>query len=154
MEASTAAPGHSNHPHGVCNESFSSTAPSHTGSAVAPVMPSTLGLQNIPTASLIIEKRTFTPESIDKVRSLMLKENRAKTLIIIGTEETATCFNATTSQDEESYDGDVSEVDKEDAKVIPDEADDVPIETSKSAGNNTLPDNEGQDGTNKEGGAC
>ena len=73
-------------------------------------------------------------------------------MITIGTEEAATHFNATMSQDEESYDGDVSEVDEEDAEVIPDEADDVPIETSKSARNDTLPDNEGQDGTNKEDG--
>ena len=36
--------------------------------------------------------------------------------------------------------------------MIPDKADDVPIKTLKSAGDDTLPDNEGQDGTNKEGG--
>ena len=73
-------------------------------------------------------------------------------MITIGTEEAATCFNATTSQDEESYDGDVSEVDEEDAEVVPDEEDDTQIKTSKSAGDDTLPDNEGQEGTNKEDG--
>ena len=66
-----------------------------------------------------------------------------------GTEEAATHFDATTSQDEESYDSDVSEVDEEDAQVIPDEADDVQIEALKSAGDDTLPDNKGQEATNK-----
>ena len=81
----------------------------------------------------------------------MPKESRVKTLITIGTEESATCYDAT-SQDEGSYDGDVSKVDKEDAEVIPDEEDDAQIKTSKSAGDDTLPDNEGQDRTNKEDG--
>ena len=82
----------------------------------------------------------------------MSKENRAYTLITIGTKETATHFDATTSQDEESYDGDVSEVDEEDAEVVPDEEDNTQIKTLKSAGDNPLPDNEGQEGTNKEDG--
>ena len=148
MNASTAASSHSNHPHGVRDESFSS---SHTGSALPSAVPSTLGLQSIPTASLIIDKKTFSPKSIDKVKSLMSKESRVQTLITVGTEEAATHFDATTSQIEESYDGDVSEVDEEDAKVIPDEADDVSIKILKSAGDDTLADNEGQKGTNKEG---
>ena len=82
----------------------------------------------------------------------MSKETRAHTLITVETEEAATFFNATASQDEESYDGDVSKVDEEDAEVIPDEKDDTQIETSKSAGDDMLPDNEGQEGTNKEDG--
>ena len=73
-------------------------------------------------------------------------------MITIGTEEAATHFDATTSQDEESYDGDVSGVEEEDAEAVPDEADDAQIKTLKSAGDNTLLDNEGQEGTNKEGG--
>ena len=97
MNASVAAPGHSNHPHGVCDESFLSIAPSHTGSAVAPAVPSTLGLQGIPTTSLIINKKTFSQKSIDKVKSLMSKESRVQTLITVGTEEAATHFDATTS---------------------------------------------------------
>ena len=51
----------------------------------------------------------------------MSKENRAHTLITVWAEEAATCFNAPTSQDEESYDGDVSRVDEEDVEVVPDE---------------------------------
>ena len=54
LDASTAAPVHSNHQPGVFDESFLSIAPSHTGSAVTPAVPSTSGLQSIPTASLII----------------------------------------------------------------------------------------------------
>ena len=75
----------------------------------------------------------------------MSKENRAHTLITIGAEEATTCFDAPTSQDEESYDGDVSRVDEEDA----DKEDDTQIETSKSAEDNMLLDNEGQEETNK-----
>ena len=82
----------------------------------------------------------------------MSKENRTQTLIKVGTEEAATRFNAPTSQDEKSYDGDVSEVDEEDVEVIPDEEDDKQIENSKPTGDDTLPDNEGQEETNKEDG--
>ena len=55
----------------------------------------------------------------------MPKENRTQTFIKVGTKEATTHFDAPTSQDEESYDGDISEVDEEDAKVIPDEEDDT-----------------------------
>ena len=152
MNASTAAPSCSTYPHDVHDESFSSIAPSHTGSVVASAVPSTLDLQSILTASLIINKKTFSPKSIENVKSLMSKEGRVQTLITIGTEEAATCFDATTSQDEKSYDGDVSKVDEEDAQMILDEADDVQIEASKSAGDDTLPDNKGQEVANKENG--
>ena len=55
------------------------------------------------------------------------------------------------SQDEESYDGDVSGED-ENAKVVPDEEDSTQIKTSKSTENKTLQDSEGQEETNKEDG--
>ena len=150
--ASTAAPGHFIHQHGLCDESFSSVAHSHTGSAVAPAVPSTSGLQGIPTTSLVINTKTFSPKSINRVKALMSKENRAHTLITVGEEEAATHFDAPTSQDEESYDGDVSEVDEEDAEVVPDKEDDTQIKTSKSTEGNMLPDNKGQEETNKENG--
>ena len=82
----------------------------------------------------------------------MSKENRAHTLITGGAEEAATRFDAPTSQDEESYDGDVFKVDEEDAEVVPDEEDDTKIETLKSDEDNMLPDKEGQEETNKEDG--
>ena len=59
-------------------------------------------------------------------------------------EEATTRFNAHTSQDEASYDGNISEVDEEDVEVVPDEVDDAQTEGSKLAGADTLPDNEGQ----------
>ena len=77
----------------------------------------------------------------------MSEENRTQTLI---TEEATTCFDAHTSQDEASYDGNISEVDKEDVEVVPDEVDDAQIEGSKPAGADTLADYEGQEVTNKE----
>ena len=73
-------------------------------------------------------------------------------MITVGVEDAATCFNAPTSQDEESYDGDVSGVDEEDAEVVPDEEDDTQIKTLRSAWDNILQDNEGQEETNKEDG--
>ena len=69
---------------------------------------------------------------------------------MVGTEEAATHFDAQTSQDEDSYDGDVSGVDEEDAEVVPDEEDDTQIETSKPAEDNVLQDKEGQEETNEE----
>ena len=91
----------------------------------APSVPSTSGLQGIPTSSLIIDTRTFSPKSMDRVKALISKENRAHTLVTVGTEEAATHFNAPTSQDEESYDGDISTVDEEDAEVVSDKEDDT-----------------------------
>ena len=62
----------------------------------------------------------------------MSKENRTQTLIKVGTEEAFTHFNGHTSQDEASYDGDVSDADEE-IKVVPDEVDDTQIEGLKPA---------------------
>ena len=80
----------------------------------------------------------------------MSKENRTQTLIKVDTEEVTTCFNTPTSQDEASYDGDLSKVDEEDIEVVPDEVDDAQIEGLKPVGADTLTDNEGQEVTNKE----
>ena len=55
----------------------------------------------------------------------MSKENRTQTLIKVGAEEASTCFDAHVSQDETSYDHDVSDADEEDIKVVPDEVDDT-----------------------------
>ena len=113
-------------------------------------MLSTLVLRNIPTASLIIDKQGFSPKSIDRLKTLMSKENRTQTLIKVRTEEATTHFNVPTSQDEGSCDGNISEVDKEDVEEVPDEVDDAQIEGSKPAGANTLAENEDQEATNKE----
>ena len=96
LNAPTTAPGHSSHQHAVHDESFSSVTPSHTGSGWTPV-PSTLVLRRIPTDSLIVDKKGFSTKSIDRVKALMSKENITQTLIEVGTEEAATCFNAPTS---------------------------------------------------------
>ena len=150
LDAPTTAFGHSSHQHAVRDESFSSVAPLHTGSGGAPAMSSTLVLRNIPTALLIINKQGFSPKSINRLKTLMLKENRTQTLIKVGTEEATTHFNAPMSQDEGSYDGNISEVDEEDVEVVPDEVDDAQIEGLKPAGADTLIENEGQEATNKE----
>ena len=90
------------------------------------------------------------PKSIDRLKALMSKENRTQTLIKVRTKEATTCFDAPTSQDEVSYDGDISEVDEEDTEVVPDKENDAQIEGSKPAGADTLTNNEGQEETNKE----
>ena len=151
LDAPTAEYSCSIHQHGICDESFSSVAPSHTGSAEASAEPSTSVLRGIPMASLVIDKKTFSSKSNDRVKALMSKENRTQTLIKVWTEEAATHFDAT-SQDKESYDGDVSKIDEEDAEVIPNKEDDIQIKYLKPAGDDTLSDNEGQEETNKEDG--
>ena len=101
-------------------------------------------------ASLIIDKQGFSLWSIDRLKALMSKENRTQALITVRTKEATTCFDAPTSQDKESYDGDISEIDREDTEVVTDEEDDAQMESSKPAGAYTLTDNEGQEETNKE----
>ena len=75
------------------------------------------------TASLATDKQELSPQSIGRLKALMLKENRTQTLIKVGAEEASTCFDAHTSQDEASDDGDISDVDEEDIKVVPDKLD-------------------------------
>ena len=76
LDAPTTALGHSSHQHTVCDELFSSVAPSHVSSGGAPAMSSASVLRNIPTSSLVINKRGFSPNSIDRLKALMSKENR------------------------------------------------------------------------------
>ena len=68
LDVPTTAPGHSSHQHTVHDESFSSVAPSHTGSGGAPAASSTSVLRNIPSDTLIIDK------SINRVKALMSRE--------------------------------------------------------------------------------
>ena len=150
LDVPTIAPDHSSHQHLVHDESFSSIAPSHTISGGAPAVLSTLVLRNIPTDSLIINKKGFSSKSINRVKALMSKENRTQTSIKVGTEEATTCFDAPTSQDEESHDGNISKVDEEDTEVVPDEEDDARVGGSRPSGADTLTDTEGQEETNKE----
>ena len=150
LDVPTTAPGHSSHQHTVHDESFSCVTPSHISSGRAPATSSTLVLRNIPTDSLIINKKGFSSKSINRLKALMSKENRTQTLIKVGTEEATTHFDAPTLKDEESYDGNISEVDEEDTEVVPDEEGDAQMEGLKPAGADTLTDNEGQEETNKE----
>ena len=129
-----------------------SVAPSHTGSGVAPATSSVPALRIIPTALLATDKQEFSLQSIDRLKALMLKENRTQTLIKVGTEEASTHFDAHTSQDEASYDGDVSDADEEDIEVVPDEVDDTQIKGSKPAEADTVTDKEVPKTTNKEDG--
>ena len=151
MNKPTAVLSHSGHSQGIHDESFSSMAPSLTGSTGAPAVPSTSVLQDIPTASLVIDKKAFSSKSRERVKALMLKENRTQTLIKVGMEEAATHYDMPASQDEERYDGDVSGED-EDAEVVTDEEDGTQIETLKSTENKTFQDDEGQEETYKEDG--
>ena len=134
LDVPTTAPGHSSHQHAVRDESFSSFAPSHTGSGGAPSTSSTSVLRNIPTDSLIINKQGFSPKSIDRLKALMSKENRTQTLTKVGTKEATTHLDTPTSPDEESHDGDTSEVDEEDAEAVPDEEDDAQIKVQSQLG--------------------
>ena len=66
-------------------------------------------------------------------------------------EEASTCLDAHVSQDEASYDGDVSDADEEDIKVMPDKVDDTQINGLKPVEADTVTD-EVPEATNKEGG--
>ena len=80
-------------------------------------------LSKLPTAP--IDQQLFSLVPIGKVEALMSKENRTLILIKIGTEEALTHFNVHASQDEASYDVDVSNAEEDDIKVVPDKADDT-----------------------------
>ena len=151
LEVPTTALGHLSQ-QTVHNELFSSVAPPYTGSGVAPAISSTSALRINPTASLATDKQEFSPQSIGRLKALMLKENRTQTLIKVGTEEVSTGFDAHTSQDEVGYNGDVSDADEEDIKVVPDEVDNTQIEGSKPAEADTVTDKEVPKATNKEDG--
>ena len=129
-----------------------SVAPSHTDSHLAPATSSASALRIIPATLLATDKQEFSPQSIGRLKALMSKENRTQTLIKVGTEETSTRFDAHTSQDEASYDGDVSDADEEYIEVVPGEVDDTQIEGSKPAEADMVADKEVTKATNKEDG--
>ena len=85
----------------------------------------------IPTTLLVTDKQQFSPQSIGRLKALMLKDNRTQTLIKVGAEEACTHFNAHVSQDEASYNGNISDADEEDIEVVPDNVDDTHIKGSK-----------------------
>ena len=152
LEVPTTALGYSIHQQTVCDESFLSVASPHTGSGVAQATSSASALSIIPTASLATDKQQFSPQSIGRLNALMLKENRTQTLIKVGAEEASTRFNTHTSQDEASYNDNVSDADEEDIEVVPDKVDDTQIEGSKPAEADTVADKEVTKATNKEEG--
>ena len=108
IEMPTAAPGPSTH-----------QPIAHGGLSKTPVPPA--------------DQQLFFPQPIGRLEALMSKENRTLTLIKVGREEASTCFNAHASQDEASYDGDVSDAEG-DIEVIPDEVVDTQVESSKPVG--------------------
>ena len=151
-KVSTTALGHWSHQQTVCDELFSSVAPSHTDSGAAAATPSASALRVIPTASLATDKQEFSPQSFGRLTALMLKENKTHTLIKVGAEEASTHFDAHTSQDEASYNGDVSDADEEDIEVVPDKVDDTQVKGLKPAEADTLTDKEVPKATDKEDG--
>ena len=153
LEVPTTAPGPLNCQQTVHEEPSSSVAPPHTDSIVAPATSSASALRIIPTTSLATDKQEFPPQSIGRLKALMLKENRTQTLIKVGAEEASTHFNAHISQDEASYDGDISDADEENIKVVPDKVDDTQIEGSKPVKAETVTDKEVPKATNKEDGS-
>ena len=82
----------------------------------------------------------------------MSRDNRTQTLIKVGAEKASTHFNAHVSQDEASYNGDISDA-KEDIKVIPNEVDDTQIKGSKPVEADIIADKEVPEATNKKDGS-
>ena len=153
LEMPTAAPGPLNHYQIVHDKPFQRAALPHTDSDVAPGTSSASALRIIPTTLLATDKQQFSPQSIGRLKAFMSKKNRTQTLIKVGAEEASTHFNTHVSQDEASYDGDVSDADEEDIKVVPDEVDDTQIEDSKPVEADTITAKEVPEATNKEDGS-
>ena len=80
------------------------------------------------------DEQHFSPQNMERLEALMSKENKALTLIKVRTEEALTCFDVPVSQDEASYDGDMSSAEEDDIEVVPDEVNDVQAESSKPVG--------------------
>ena len=149
LEVPTIAPGPSNCQQTVHDKSFRSVAPPQADFGVAPATSSASALRIVLTTSLATDKQEFSPQSIGRLKALMSKENRTKTLIKVGAEEASTRFNAHISQDEANYDGDISHADEEDIEVVPDEVDDTQIKGSKPVEADTVIDKV-PEATNKE----
>ena len=147
IEMPTTAPGPSNHHQTVHGESFKNAAPPKINSDVAPGTSSASALGIIPTTSLATDKQQLSPQSIGR-----LKENRTQTLIKVGAEEASTCFSAHASQDEASYDGDISDAEEDDIEVVSDEVDDTQIKGSKPVEAVLIGDKEVPQATNKDDG--
>ena len=113
--------------------SFHDAAPLHTDSDAVQGTSSALALGIIPTTSLASDKQQFSSQSMGRLKVLMSKESRTQTLITVGAEEASTRFNAHASQNEASYDGDRSDAEEEDTKVVPDEVADTQNEDLKPA---------------------
>ena len=96
------------------------------------------------------DKQLFFPQSIGRLKAVMSKENRTQALIKVGAEEASTCFDAHASQDEASYNGNISDAEEEDIEVVPDEVDDTQIEGSKPVEADTIADKEVPEATNRE----
>ena len=148
----TIAPSPLNHHQTVCDESFQNAVPPHSGSDVDPGTSSASALGIIPTTSLATDKQQFSPQSIGRLKALMSKENRTQTLIKVGVEEASTHFSAHASQDEASYDDNISDTEEEDIEVFPDKVDNIHIEGSKPVEADTITDKEVPEATNKEDG--
>ena len=98
------------------------------------------------------DEQLFSPQPIGRLEALMSKENSTLTLMKVGTEEASTHFDAHASQDEASYDGDMSDA-EDDIKVVPDEVDDTQVESSKPVEAASAADKEVRKATNKGGGS-
>ena len=104
------------------------------------------------TSALPADKQWFSPQPTGRLEALMSKENQTQILIKVGTEETSTHFDAHVSQDEASYDGDVSNAEEDDIKVVPDKVDDTQIEGSKPVEAIPTENKEVPETTNKDDG--
>ena len=116
LEMPTTALGPSNYHQTVRDESFLNAASPHMDSDVAPGTSSASALGIIPTTLLATDKQQFSPQSIGRLKALMLKENRTQTLIKVGAEKASTHFDAHASQDEASYNDNISHAEEETLK--------------------------------------
>ena len=98
IEVPTTAPGPLNYHQTICGESCQNAAPPHTDSDAALGTSSASAHWIIPITSLATPKQQFSPQSIGRLKALMLKGNRTQTLIKVGAEEASTRFDAHASK--------------------------------------------------------
>ena len=102
-----------------------SVAPSLAGSTAPATVASPSGQ---PHSSLKIDKQPFSPKSIRQVRNLVLKENTAAALTLIGVDKVAFCIDVTAAQEfdvetekdssDEEFDGVPSDQDLQDDEKV------------------------------------
>ena len=107
---------------------------------------------SLKTPAPLADQQLFSPQPTGRLEALMLKENRTLTLVKVQMEEALTHFDAHASQDEASFDGDMSGA-EDNIEVVPDEVDGTQVKSSKPVGVTSATGKKVQKVADKSGGS-